>query len=82
MSHGFNTIGNKIWHATDNERGKITAHADPSILHMKGTKGVAQIIIPAMMTTDASNGNQNRLAILGISLKKLERSTSLTVADH
>lgn len=84
----------------------MTAHAEPSTLHTKGTRDVAQIIMPAMIAIDAPKGNQNldrwpqmprqlrymvqghrevvtnRFAIFGISLKKFDRSTSFTVADH
>ena len=38
--------------------------------------------MPARMTNDTSKGNQNRLKIFGISLKKLDRSTSFFVAPQ
>jgi len=62
--------------------GKITAHAEPSTLHSIGTNGVAHTIKPAITKKDTTRGNQNRLQILGISLKKFDRWTSLIVAVH
>ena len=47
-----------------------------------GTSDVETITIPASMAKEMSIENQNRLAILGISLKKLERSTSFFVAPQ
>ena len=72
--------GKRIWHAADIESGKITAQAEPSILHSSGTNFVEHTIIPATITSEKSIRNQNRFRILGISLKKLDRCTSLTVA--
>lgn len=45
-------------------------------------KGSETTTMPARMMIEASNGNQNRFAIFGISLKKLDRSTSFFVAPH
>ena len=64
------------------DKGKITAQADPSTLHSTGTNLIEQIPIPIMRRNEKPIGNQNRFAILGISLKKLDRSTSFTVADQ
>lgn len=38
--------------------------------------------MPTRMRDDISRGNQNRLKIFGISLKKLDRSTSFFVAPQ
>ena len=45
--------------ARTHESGRITAQAQPSTFHMKGTMEVAQIIIPAIIRIDAPIGNQN-----------------------
>lgn len=74
--------GNKICDPATTANGKITAHALPSTRHSRGTNVVEQITIPAMIITDTRSGNQNRLKIFGISLKKLLRCTSFIVADH
>jgi len=40
-------------------RGNITAQPDDPTRHSRGTKGVAKIIIPAMIAMDSKKGNQN-----------------------
>jgi len=78
--------------------GKITAHPEASTLHARGTRGVPQMTTPAISAEEASRENQNLrhnytgvndrvtmpdlFMIFGISLKKLDLSTSFTVADH
>ena len=47
-----------------------------------GTRGVLTTTIPAMRIQERSQENQKRLNILGISLKKFDRSTSFFVAPH
>ena len=47
-----------------------------------GTRGVLAMTIPTMRTQESNHENQKRLKILGISLKKFDRSTSFFVAPH
>ena len=63
-------------------RGKMTAQPDPLMRHSRGTRGVETMTMPTRMRDDTSRGNQNRLKIFGISLKKLDRSTSFFVAPQ
>lgn len=63
-------------------KGKITAHAEPSMRHSIGTSGVLRMTMPARTVHDISHENQKRLKILGTSLKKLDRSTSFFVAPQ
>lgn len=60
----------------------MTAQPSEPMRHSTGMSGVETTTMPAMMTNDVNSGNQNRFAILGISLKKLDRSTSLIVAPQ
>jgi hypothetical protein len=57
---------------TTHDKGKITAQADPPTCHVNGTSEVERIIIPAIIIMDIDMGNQNLLAIFGISLKKFD----------
>ncbi len=74
--------GMKILRKATHARGKMTAQPSLAILHSTGTSGVATMIMPTMIADDRSNGNQKRLKIFGISLKKLDRSTSFFVAPQ
>ena len=65
---------------TTHPSGKITPQAALSTRHCTGTNPVERTTIPARTNTDTDNENQYRFKILGTSLKKLDRSTSLTVA--
>ena len=40
-------------------RGNITAQPDDPTRQSRGTKGVAKIIIPAMIAVESKKGNQN-----------------------
>lgn len=62
--------------------GKMTAQPSEPIRHSTGRSGVETTTTPAMMTNERRSGNQKRFAILGISLKKLDRSTSFFVAPQ
>ena len=60
--------------------GKRTDHPYVSMRHPNGTRGVAKIAIPAIVTKHNKKATQNRFKILGTSMKKLDRSTSFFVA--
>jgi hypothetical protein len=72
----------KSQRATTYDNGTTTAHPAPSTLHSTGTNRIEHTTIPTTTRNEQPIGNQNRLAIFGISLKKFDRSTSLTVADQ
>ena len=74
--------GKRMWHPTTTASGKMTAHAEPSTRQAMGTIGVLRTTIAKMTTHETSHENQKRLKILGISLKKFDRSTSFLVAPH
>ena len=57
---------------TTHDKGKITAQPDPFTCHVNGTSEVERITIPAIITIDIDIGNQNLLAIFGISMKKFD----------
>ena len=71
-----------MWPPATTARGKMTAQSDPSMRHWMGTAGVLRMIMPKMTIQATSHENQKRLKILGISLKKFDRSTSFFVAPH
>ena len=60
----------------------MTAQAEPSTRHPTGTSDVLATTMPARRTQERRDENQKRLKILGISLKKLDRSTSFFVAPQ
>ena len=74
--------GKRMWQPATTERGKMTAQAEPSTRHSTGTSGVLRMMMPKTSIQDTSHENQKRLKILGISLKKFDRSTSFLVAPH
>lgn len=60
----------------------MTAQSEPSMRHWMGTMEVLRMIMAKTMIQATSHENQKRLKILGISLKKFDRSTSFFVAPH
>ena len=53
-----------------------------SILHSRGTSGVAKTMTVMMHRVEITRESQKRLRILGTSIQKLERSTSFLVAPQ
>ncbi len=82
INHGLRTMGKRIWQPATSASGKMTAQASGGIRYASGIREVERMPIITSTMKLRVRASQNRLRILGTSLKKLDFSTSFFVAPH